>query len=45
MDVYEVPTSEGLEQQIAPISCGFNCNWGFGVGIFIAMIGPLPGPT
>lgn len=47
MSVYEAPTSLALEmQEAADIEiCGVNCDWGFGVGIVIAMVGPLPGPT
>lgn len=46
MNVYEVPKSETTSiDQIGQKACGFNCNTGFGVGIVIAMIGPLPGPT
>lgn len=25
--------------------CGVNCNWGFGLGVAILIVGPLPGPT
>ena len=25
--------------------CGINCNWGFGIGVVILIVGPLPGPT
>lgn len=46
MSVYEAPKSVGVENSIEVAgSCGVNCNTGFGVGIVIAMIGPLPGPT
>ena len=47
MSVYEAPTSTALESQVAvkATACGVNCNWGFGVGVVIAMVGPLPGPT
>ncbi len=26
-------------------ACGINCNWGFGIGVVILIVGPLPGPT
>ncbi len=26
-------------------ACGINCNWGFGIGAVIIIVGPLPGPT
>lgn len=46
MSVYEIPKSEGVEQKKrVDLGCGVNCDWGFGAGIAIAMIGPLPGPT
>lgn len=46
MSVYETPKSEGVEQKKrVDLGCGVNCDWGFGAGIAIAMIGPLPGPT
>ncbi|QNU67044.1 hypothetical protein EHE19_000345 [Ruminiclostridium herbifermentans] len=45
MNVYEAPKSESLESAAQEAICGFNCNTGFGIGIVIAMIGPLPGPT
>lgn len=45
MNIYEAPKSQSLESSVKPAACGFNCNNGFGVGIVIAMIGPLPGPT
>lgn len=44
-NIYEAPKSQSLEQETIQEFCGFNCNTGFGVGIVIAMIGPLPGPT
>lgn len=45
MNIYEAPKSQSLELNTLVGACGFNCNTGFGVGIVIAMIGPLPGPT
>jgi len=47
MNVYEAPVSNALETSTAvkATACGVNCNWGFGVGVVIAMVGPLPGPT
>ena len=42
MSVYETPKSEGVEQKKR---VDLDCDWGFGAGIAIAMIGPLPGPT
>lgn len=46
MEVYEVPTSQEIStDQVEERICGFNCNMGFGAGIIIAMVGPLPGPT
>ena len=46
MSVYETPKSEGVEQKKrVDLGCGVNCDWGFGAGMAIAMIGPLPGPT
>lgn len=47
MSVYEAPVSTSAETQLVSTqaTCGVNCNWGFGVGVAIAMIGPLPGPT
>lgn len=46
MSVYVAPKSEGLEQKAnVHMACGINCDTGFGVGIVIAMVGPLPGPT
>ena len=46
MSVYETPKSEGVEQKKrVDLGCGVNCDWGFGAGIAIAMIGLLPGPT
>ena len=46
MAIYEAPRSVGSETRTLSTSvCGINCNWGFGTGIVIAMVGPLPGPT
>lgn len=46
MNVYEVPKSSSEEEaKIESDLCGVNCDWGFGLGVAIAMIGPLPGPT
>ncbi len=33
--------AEALAEEI----CGINCNWGFGIGAVIIIVGPLPGPT
>lgn len=46
MGVYEAPTNYSeTGGEISSRACGVNCNWGFGVGVVIAMVGPLPGPT
>jgi hypothetical protein len=35
---------DGAEMAAEAI-CGINCNWGFGIGVVILIVGPLPGPT
>jgi hypothetical protein len=43
-DIYEAPLAETSRDFETVDSCGFNCNWGFGVGIAIVAL-PAPGPT
>ena len=47
MSVYETPKKRRRRavKKRVDLGCGVNCDWGFGAGIAIAMIGPLPGPT
>jgi len=42
--VFEVPTATSPNISTTEESCGFNCDWGFGIGVVIVVIGPLPGP-
>jgi hypothetical protein len=39
------PTAVDGTTALAAEICGINCNWGFGIGAVILIVGPLPGPT
>jgi len=43
--VLEKPMALETESGLADEICGINCNWGFGLGVVILIVGPLPGPT
>lgn len=45
MNAFQAPLAESSEAVVQADLCGVNCDWGFGLGIVIAMVGPLPGPT
>lgn len=43
-DIYISPEAKTPQAVEAADDCGFNCNWGFGIGIII-VVAPVPGPT